>query len=405
MHAHRKHAPVLLASLLALTPSLRSASAQSVPLDPASVLRDAAAYYRRAPSAETLTITHTLGADSRSESLLLAIDHPTRIRIDFGPMTAWFDGPTLRITHSQDMKGYLERPILPEGELATLASLLPPLPLPQLALARAGDPTKVDLTPYTGAVTWTSASLHPDQTPAAATLRGVAARAELLLTTEARTGRILRLTMRADNIADIDIRVTPVSDFDFAHSMTFDTRRRHPVLSIAELRPRAGDSAIGDPLPPLFLLTGLLDEEPHNPQGPCAILFFDSPAPEVALARDALAQARARRPALQVWPVFATSLLESRLSYRLDEAARFFTPMTIYHTFTPQMTVERFSEASKRVLVIADDASIIRRVIALPPLPLIPATDQSPDQSKAVAALARTILEALSAPVTPPADN
>ena len=119
---------------------------------------------------------------------------------------------------------------------------------------------------------------------------------------------------------------------------------------------------------PLQLVNNFGEELPAQPPvGPCVLLFFGATGEAVAPAQEALVTITRRRPSVPVWPIFVTDILETRLSYRLEDVAAAFAPLPTYFTLSPTTTVERFSEESRELLVVVDAQSVVRAIIPLNP--------------------------------------
>lgn len=362
-----------------------------------AAIQDLTDAYRLRPSAERIEVTHRSAGVERREVMTVVVIPPTDARLEFGPYVVWITKHFVRVIHRDDMKSFFQRPVSPSGPLGTLEEIFPPLPAPQLALAFAPSDRLIELTPYCRDVLWSAPvdAGSPDQERLG---EGPRVRARLL----AHDGRLARLLIRADEGQEVEIRATAIQPFDFDRAMESELNSRVEAQSVAGLRPRAGDSGVGSPLPPLLLATNALDQAANTPAGPCAILFFDRVDANLAIARDALRAVQQKRPSVTNWPTLVADIFEPRLSFRVDEARLHFEPAQVYVSLSPETTVERFSEANRSVLVVVDESSIVRAVMPIGESGSVGGELTPADRAARVNRLAEQVLDALRPPPATP---
>lgn len=164
-----------------------------VAIDPAMVINDARTAYSQAPTADEIVVIlrQREGAESRDRFTFrfdpgsVEPPRPRRMLLEMGALRAFFADGRFVAIHTGDPTTYAEEafdgPVTP----AVVARLLPPVPLPQLALAFGEG----DLTPYSRAIQWDSATL--DERARTATANGTCSSGAVAMTVDA-AGRILR---------------------------------------------------------------------------------------------------------------------------------------------------------------------------------------------------------------------
>lgn len=268
------------AALLALTVAVASvaghtsaqrdqpapATAASPPLliDPTTAWRDIASAYQSKPTAERIAITAQVGdRPARRAELVVRLD-PRRaanskpsdalasasVLIDAGPLRIWA-GPTgeahwgMNAIFDKSLATIYSAKLDGPVAAATLRDLLPPTPLPQLALLRMdASAAPDDLTPYTGPVVWREAHLLDGPEDATYTITGTSAdhhsTAETRVIADAKTGRLrsVRVTRPSINLT-IELAISPLTvAADEPAKWTIDPANRRVVESLSALTQR-----------------------------------------------------------------------------------------------------------------------------------------------------------------------
>ncbi len=312
-------------SLLLLTGLAGSAFAQGpmVPFRPpgqepepipvALALQDMVAAYSSGPTAEVVTVKATLRTADRNESMTQSFvvrlnpdPEGGALRealLELGNLRAYFGDGRLLVTSTAAPEMYYSAEYEPPLTAGTIASLLPPVPAPQLALAAGGD-QPITLTPYSPGVVFATASAFTRARPPFMTLSGASHYGPVSLTADVQTGRILRFTCETarpqPSIIELTCRVLDPGETE-SWRPRVDERER--VLSLADLRPtpplplRVGDRApeitLSRPELGVWSLRAALAAAPE--QSVALVFWRWSAEPELArlAARDAAAGLKA----------------------------------------------------------------------------------------------------------------
>lgn len=319
----------------------------------------------------------------------------------------------LTLAHQRDPSTYFRAPIPEQLSARALLAIIPPVPIPQLDLAApspdplAPDPTRWSaITPYAAGITWTSLETDPRST-SARTLRG--AFAEGRVTAILRGSRLHTLTIDRDE-PRVTIRMTfaPVPACEPGRTL-IDTRDRTRVDSILDLRPRAGQLAIDQPLPPVkisaadgapWVPADLLESPPDAviagiPPAEHAVLIFTRVQPPGALPTltridfDRLGQAlrELRAAAFQPPPSpapptdapeppprfgFARVLVfnnppPDQVISAIQSAARTWGMRQTLWAAAPADSIDLLAPGAEAVAVVVDSTTTLRAVIAITP--------------------------------------
>jgi hypothetical protein len=291
------------------------------PLPPELVLDDLREAYAGTIAEEMVVRYRGPQATERSETIVVRIDpghdparRPQKMYLELGQLRVLLThGEMTAINRTAPGRYFAARyqgSITPE----VIALLLPPLPLPQLALATGDDPFSSP-TPYTHQIAWTSAVAEPDARPPTMRMVGAGPRSSVIVTANVNTARLMRLeslirTPAGDARLDLSIRAIDPGNPDL---WLIDTGGRQRVDSLAELRPtvRLGPIPVGEPVPdlsftyaetsPWRLYSALRAAEAVAPPGeapqPVALILLRITA-EPAQVEDRLREAHAAATAL-----------------------------------------------------------------------------------------------------------
>ena len=309
----------LMALGLLLPPTLVLAQGPVSPLQPkqaesedipvALALQDIAGAYSSAPTAEIVTVKATLRTMDRNESLtqsyVIRIDPDPQagsirqVLLELGPLRAWFGAGSLLVTSTAAPEKYFEASYTPPLTTDVLASLLPPVPAPQIAFATgAGQP--MDVTPYSPSVVFAKAVAFTRVRPQVMTLTGASPVGPVSLTAEVQSARILRFTCEAaspqPSLIELTCRsVDPGDPATWRPQM--ETRKR--VVSLSELTPsppaplkvgeRAPEISLSRPEVGVWSLRQALAATPPRDVAMVVWRWSGDPETAKAAARDAAA--------------------------------------------------------------------------------------------------------------------
>ncbi len=360
-----------------------------IPLDPAIAFDDLAAHYRRAPSAERIEVRATSNGQTRAEPILLQIEPPGVVQLTIGSLTVWSDSKSLRIVSRLDEQSYFERPVDQRDVLASLDAVLPPLPLPQLALAFADDPA-ASLTAYCVGVRWSKASVDDATRPAIISVEGSSERVEVSLKADAATGRILRMLTTLDGgMTTVELTTEPLAPAE-ARPIGIDTSRRDRVSDPADFVPRRAKVLIGDVLPALGFNIWRGDDRPfEEPQGPAAVVLMRhwKPGTSPRAAFDAARRLAAEHTGFNLFVALVLEPAEPNESAIADGAEQEADPLPVYRGFDPDGTIVRFTSDADQILVVIDRDRVVRAIEVL--TPPISGAGADADEIERLAALIR----------------
>jgi hypothetical protein len=275
----------------------------------------------RAPQAPVRTDSFTVRIDPGADP-----DHrPARLRLDLGPLRIHFaDGQMTAISQAAPEVYFQQRyqgPITP----ALLARMLPPLPLPQLALATVAGDTFSSPAVYTPDIHWISGTLDADVRPAIMTMIGSGPSGNVEVIANAETARLLRVLLQirsAGAEAPMELTMRAIEPGE-PETWAIDIDGRRPVNSLSELRPqsRPGPLAPGREVPDIgftapdntrwslysALRASSAAAAPGREPAPIAIILFRLPVGEEqsgAQLRQAAAALEAVRGQQQTGRVF-----------------------------------------------------------------------------------------------------
>jgi hypothetical protein len=327
-----------LGGAAAAQPVVRDPAPEPVPVDVA--LTDLRNAYAKTTADEMSVRFRARGGGDRTDTIIVRIqnspDGPQRMLLDMGALRIYAAAGKLTAINTAAPGRYVEKAYTGVLSPASLADLIPPVPLPQLALA-AGRGAFNSPTPYTPSVSWTSAQVESLVHVRSLVLNGSNPNSTVTVWANPDTGRLTRLTAtvrKHDSESTVELAIHPVDPGDPA-SWAIKTEGRERAASLADLRsaaPRpAPEIAIGQPVPDLSfskpdltkwslhaaLADAVKEAAAGAPSPPVILVLFRSP-PQAdkaeAIARDAKAGLAALRTA-------ATSTDLSRLAHPLTAAA------------------------------------------------------------------------------------
>lgn len=388
------HLSLLRSALfVVLAPTVQGASAQPIELDPALVLQELYAAYRAGPVADEVLVTIRAGGQERQETIRVSlqarrIQPPTepRFLLDLGRLRLSAIPGLAVAAQPSDSTTCVAWPFEGDPTPDDLARVLPPLPLPQLAIAFGRDDALASPTPYTPGVTWTSASATDAGAHPTSTLVGHSAAGPITMTMDARTGRLRELV--AELASDpqpvtIELACRAIDPGD-PGAWPIDPAGRERLASLADLgRPRPLITP-GRPIPdlPISTLDGTEWSFPES-AAPTLILFFRVPADaDRAAAIDLRVQTVMRALAGFAEPVASgaspagappaqpESIIVVAV-FRLPDATRerldalpARRPVPLFTT-AASATIDRFAPGADAALVVMDPDRTLRAAVPL----------------------------------------
>jgi hypothetical protein len=410
-----------------------------VDLPPGTAIDEAGKAYRAGPVADDVSITVRTGAagPERKERYRVRIaarsadgQQGPRLLLERGRLRV-FGAPGKRVAADVgDETACVVWELEGDPTAEDLARHLPPVPLPQIALALGGENAARDLTPYTLGTVWSTATADERVTPSVVMLKGRCSGGDVTMVIDGRQGKSGRLrSFVAELKTDpggagrgmtLDLKCEPVVNPGDPKEWEIDPGTREHLGSISELRQRPAPIAVGKRVPVLRLLSGQGEEwegswpavqpdvgPPAPGIGAVVLVFFRVPGDverAAGISRDAMAGVEAavawfnlpagpagiavRRVAVFRPMDFKPDRLAAlgnvrspnQLSGSTGPDSLLQTPLNF--TISPPATLDRFAAGADAALVLLDASKVLRAVIRL---------DGRADQSDAIAAELRDI--------------
>jgi|GEM_PF-5385823 len=234
---------------------------------------------------------------------------PRQLRLELGSLLIHADHSLLLAISRLEPRSCFETE-LPEGlKPDRLTAVLPPLPLPQIAIALGGDRELTSPVSYVRGVTWSSVESRTLGGKPTYAILGRGRAGDVVLTIDQVTGRVRQFS--ADVLAGggegrlrLELACTPLDAGD-PQSWPLNSEGRERVAAIDLLGPRAGDVTIGQRFPTLPILDATLAPfsvsdvfAPATPPGALVLVAF-RPSADTEEARLILADAKAGIAAIE----------------------------------------------------------------------------------------------------------
>jgi len=282
------------------------AQVQEIPVELA--LHGARDAYRAGPVADRVVVAFTDDRGNRATERFIVrvdatLDSPI-VALELGRLHVSATQGVLLAVHDDEATTFFEAPIADPVTPEALARVLPPLPVPQLELAFADEPSI--RTAYTPEITWTEARLHEAARPPVITLGGGGAHGSVAARIDATTGRLRQVEAPlGPNATTMTLDIAPVEPGDPA-SWIVDRGMRRPVEHLGRLTRPPRDLVPGDAAPDIRALVLPSDSwSLHDALGapsphPIALVTFrampsgshaDQIARDVEMARDVVLDA------------------------------------------------------------------------------------------------------------------
>lgn len=176
-----------------------SPAAASVHIAPEVVIRDLRSLHRERTVDQSFTlVARGAGGDTRRAEGRIRTEPSGDLRLELGDLTVWTFGGTLRAVHARDAEHYAEFDLGTRDRAAAVFDALPPLPLPQIAIAAGSDDRLAAPTPYTRGVTWSPGELSLSPPPARVVMSGRAEASTIRLTIDAEGGWLREAVIEAE---------------------------------------------------------------------------------------------------------------------------------------------------------------------------------------------------------------
>jgi hypothetical protein len=228
----------LTVAAVAQTPA-RPPAITPVPVEVA--LHDLTAAYTQT-LAEAVTVKYrAVGSPERSDEFVIRMEAPSapgtgprRALLELGPIKASASAGSLTVISSSAPGKYYLKDYSGPFTPAALASALPPVPVPQLALA--DGPAFRDPTPYTPGVTWTDAAIDETARPPTVTLTGSCPKGKVVVVANAQSGRLQKLTanlLEGEAVLELTCRAIEPGD---PAAWEIPVTGKEQVAALADLR-------------------------------------------------------------------------------------------------------------------------------------------------------------------------
>jgi 2-amino-4-hydroxy-6-hydroxymethyldihydropteridine diphosphokinase len=329
-------------------------------LAPAEALARMQAAYLAGPVGEHIELVARSSGVVQRDRITLRMA-PETIRIDFDGLTAQATESGLTIAHETSGRAHTIDASPGESRFALLERALPPLPLPELTIARRGAEATA-LGALCRDLRWFSA------TPMDGLLlvEGVGPECSASIALDRTTWRLASATLRgrgAGGPISVEIRVEPF-DPGAPDVWMLDAATLTPVASLADLAPRSGDIAIGDAAPDLLLLTR--NAMPWRltdaiGDGGAVLILFREDTPGAREALEAARQIGGAHPGVGVALGVVLPATGVEPLARLADLARDWGD-DLHWTVSADTTLGRFAPDSVGVLVAIDGAGVVRLV-------------------------------------------
>ena len=281
------------------------------PPEPNAVFGEVRAAYRAGVTTEHMRVTVRQGTSTARRATIALRVEPgadSAARIQAGRLLVQAQAGTVVVALDRDSGPYLQQKY--DGPLSpgTLDACVPPLPIPQLALALTPAADSVpDLCAYARAIAWDSATAEPREPTAGGTfvLSGHCTGGTLILTADSRTHRLRQVVVvLGSEPQQTRITIECLAAAGSLMEKPLDLANRSRVESLAELAKAAG----GDTMTPRLDFGDIMEMEGRTTTA--ARMFAsetpDGPAPErvvflfVRISRERSVDARAARTAADI---------------------------------------------------------------------------------------------------------
>ena len=329
--------------------------------DPNEVYRRLVETYRAGPIAERVTLIADSEFRRREQHAVVRLDAASgTVMLELGPLRAVVRDGELRVTHERRGDRYARFPAASRSIPALLADALPPLPMPDFALAFDDPANPVHLTPFPGDFVWTAAL--DSATEPQLVLLGQSRDAIVSYVIDTNTWRlIVGVITTPGSRLRIEMRYEAIDPGDPAQ-WRLDLRGRSPVPTLAQLQPGGADINPGAPAPPMVFFT--IASEPWrleiDHRGPIALLLFREASPAVLDARDALRQsAAALEHPIDIQPVLVTEkLVGIDLFERIGQTVHAWGSPVLW-SVSPDATIDRFTDAPACIVLIDAERTVV----------------------------------------------
>lgn len=376
----RSH-PCTLALCFTLA-SAASAPAQpdvKAPLDPAHVVSQFRKAYHKRPFVESLDITVRTASETRRESAVVRANIKGELRLELGDLIMWTEAPPanrLIAVHRLNAGTYFEAPLEGLDRAASLSRVLPPLPIPQIALVLQPPDAASSLwtvSPLATAPHWDTATAARRANKPAVVLAGTCEHAGVRV---AGVGDPPQLVFADTKSTRDDLTTTISADItrldEPVGKLEADLRGRTRVESLTDLRPQTPDLRPGLAMPDLIA-------QPVEPAAadaraslsllpagkPCVLLIFDAAQSQAVDPRAAEAVAAAKRAAVTFRTLAACGITDRGSREKATTLMRRHAGAAAYISYSPPTTLWRFAPSSgaPAVAVVLDATALVTAII------------------------------------------
>jgi len=226
--------------------------AEAPSIDAGEALARIRSAYTAGPIGERIVIrvTDRSGRSSGSRvTVRLAGGPESVLRLDLGDLQVFAGDGVIRAAHRAEARLYAEWPLEAPLDLGQLERRLPPILLPQVAIALGSDAGLAAPMPLLPPVAWEGPAAPPrPPRNGRLTLSGSGAGVRVRMSVDPETWRLWRVVAELDapaEVARIELQCTPTEPGDPA-TWRIPTLDRERVDDLTLLRPRAAEIAPGD---------------------------------------------------------------------------------------------------------------------------------------------------------------
>lgn len=218
------------------------------PIPAEAIIEDLASAYSQVTAEEVqvrFRAPQGSGLPERTDRFTIRIDpgdgaaRPRRILLELGNLRAYFASGKMTAVNSSAPDKFLERAYQEPLTPARLAEMLPPLNVPQLALACGKDPQLKSPIPALTGVNWKGSAPDESARPVTVAMQGDSPSGSIEVTVNVKTARLVRLAATIRNRAaegTLELQCRPL-DPGNAADWAINTEGRKSVASLQELHP------------------------------------------------------------------------------------------------------------------------------------------------------------------------
>lgn len=259
-------ARAIIALLVVSFSSLPARAQEAEPdIDPGLFMEALRESYRARAAAERIIVAVSGPSDTIRRSIVLRIEPgapddpgPRQARIDLGDLRVWATADRMVCEHAGDPTRYFEAPLPGHVTPGALAEVLPPIPVPQLALATTDLEATSNLFDHARDIRWRSLSRARRGGEEVAILEGDAELGAITLISTFHDLRLRSIRLAAE-AGTLELTIREIEGGS-PETWPIATEGRVRIDTLRALRTAPGPIPIGAPLPDLRVRTRLGEE-------------------------------------------------------------------------------------------------------------------------------------------------